>query len=44
MRLVPLRHIQVIPLLVVALLPIVPVVLVALPLDEIVKYGAKLVM
>jgi hypothetical protein len=44
MRLIPLRLIQVIPLLVVALLPFVPVVLVALPLDEIVKYGAKLVM
>jgi len=44
MGLVPLRVSQVIPLVIAALLPFVPVVLVALPINEILSYAAKLVL
>ena len=44
MRLVPLRIVQVVPLVIAALLPFVPVVLVALPINEILSYAAKLVL
>jgi hypothetical protein len=44
MGLVPLRLVQVVPLVIAALLPFVPVVLVALPLNEILSYAAKLVL
>lgn len=44
MRLVPLGILQVMPLVIAALLPFLPVVLVALPVDEILKYAAKLLL
>jgi hypothetical protein len=44
MRLVPLRIAQVVPLVISVLLPFDPVVLVALPLNEILSYAAKLVL
>jgi hypothetical protein len=44
MGLVPLRLPQVVPLVIAALLPFVPVVLVALPLNEILSYAAKFVL
>jgi hypothetical protein len=44
MGLVPLRVAQVVPLVIFILLPFVPVVLVALPLNEILRYAAKLVL
>jgi hypothetical protein len=44
MGLIPLRLAQVVPLVTAILLPFVPVVLVALPLNEILSYAAKLVL
>jgi hypothetical protein len=44
MGLVPLKLAQVVPLVVAVLLPFVPVVLVALPMNEILSYAAKLVL
>jgi hypothetical protein len=44
MGLVPLRLAQVVPLVVAILLPFVPVVLVALPINEILSYAAKVVL
>jgi hypothetical protein len=44
MRLVPLKLIQVVPLVIAVLLPFVPVLLVALPINEILSYAAKLVL
>jgi hypothetical protein len=44
MGLVPLTVIQVVPLVIAILLPFVPVVLLALPINEILSYAAKLVL
>jgi hypothetical protein len=44
MGLVPLKLVQVVPLVIAILLPFVPVVLVALPINEILSYAAKLVL
>jgi hypothetical protein len=44
MGLVPLKLVQVVPLVIAVLLPFVPVVLVALPINEILSYAAKLVL
>jgi hypothetical protein len=44
MGLIPLRIVQVVPLVIAVLLPFVPVVLVALPIEEILSYAAKLVL
>ena len=44
MGLVPLKIVQVVPLVIAVLLPFVPVVLVALPINEILSYAAKLVL
>jgi hypothetical protein len=44
MGLVPLKVAQVVPLVIAVLLPFVPVVLVALPMNEILSYAAKLVL
>ncbi|HWN17476.1 MAG TPA: hypothetical protein VNO19_01060 [Gemmatimonadales bacterium] len=44
MGLIPLKIVQVVPLVIAVLLPFVPVVLVALPLEEILSYAAKLVL
>jgi hypothetical protein len=44
MGLIPLRMVQVVPLVIAVLLPFVPVVLIALPIDEILSYAAKLVL
>jgi hypothetical protein len=44
MRLVPVELKQIIPLIGVILLPFVPVVLIVLPLDEMVKLAAKLLL
>jgi hypothetical protein len=44
MGLIPLKIIQVVPLVIAVLLPFVPVVLVALPINEILSYAAKLVL
>jgi hypothetical protein len=44
MRLVPFALNQVVPLVIAGLLPFVPVVLVALPLEELLKYVGKLLL
>ena len=44
MGLIPLRIVQIVPLVIAVLLPFVPVVLVALPIEEILSYAAKLVL
>jgi hypothetical protein len=44
MGLVPLKLVQVVPLVTAILLPFVPVVLVALPLNQILSYAAKLIL
>jgi hypothetical protein len=44
MGLIPLKLVQVVALVLAVLLPFVPVVLVALPINEILSYAAKLVL
>jgi hypothetical protein len=44
MGLIPLKIVQVVSLVIAVLLPFVPVVLVALPINEILSYAAKLVL
>jgi hypothetical protein len=44
MKLIPLKLGQVVPLVIAVLLPFVPVVLVALPINQILSYAAKLVL
>ena len=44
MGLVPLKIVQIVALVIAVLLPFVPVVLVALPINEILSYAAKLVL